>query len=282
MTLDRNILRIQLIDRGLARVANELANSALPCTTVKTRGAKDEDISIGSSKFGGRPDAPSDFDWPMWNDRPLAFLGQLNLPTVSRWNHNDNLPTSGLLSFFYDSEQSTWGFDPNDRGSWSVRHFEDVNLTRQSMPAGLPDDAKYTPCELSFGHGLTLPGWETPIVELLKLTDDEQDKYLEICDSLETGEHHLFGHPQEVQGAMQLECQLASNGIYCGDADGYKNPRVNELKPGALNWKLLLQLDSDDNANWMWGDCGCLYFWITRDDLQSRNFDRTWMVLQCC
>jgi hypothetical protein len=42
---------------------------------------------------------------------------------------------------------------------------------------------------------------------------------------------------------MQLECQLASNGIYCGDPDGYKNPRVAELKSGAADWILLLQID---------------------------------------
>ena len=37
---------------------------------------------------------------------------------------------------------------------------------------------------------------------------------------------------------------------------------------------LLLQLDSDDRMNWMWGDLGTLQFWIKLDDLAARRFDR--------
>jgi len=42
-----------------------------------------------------------------------------------------------------------------------------------------------------------------------------------------------------------------------------------------------MQIDSDDNASMMWGDVGRLYFWILRDELQNKNFDASWMVLQC-
>jgi uncharacterized protein YwqG len=31
----------------------------------------------------------------------------------------------------------------------------------------------------------------------------------------------------------------------------------------------------------MWGDAGKLYFWITKDDFINRNFENTWMILQC-
>jgi len=80
---------------------------------------------------------------------------------------------------------------------------------------------------------------------------------------------------------MQLEAQLVSNGLYCGDASGYNNPRAKALAAGATDWVLLLQLDSDDAAKIMWGDAGMLYFWIRRDDLAARRFDRTWFTLQC-
>ena len=45
---------------------------------------------------------------------------------------------------------------------------------------------------------------------------------------------------------------------------------------------LLLQLDTDDDAGMTWGDCGMLYFWITKQDLEAGRFENTWMVLQCC
>jgi uncharacterized protein YwqG len=44
---------------------------------------------------------------------------------------------------------------------------------------------------------------------------------------------------------------------------------------------LLLQIDSDDAIGWTWGDAGRLYFWIRKQDLAARRFDRVWTILQC-
>jgi uncharacterized protein YwqG len=92
----------------------------------------------------------------------------------------------------------------------------------------------------------------------------------------------MFGWPDLVQNPMQLECQLASNGIYVGGAAGWRDPRVPQLEGGAAEWMLLLQVDTDDEAGWMWGDSGTLYYWIRRPDLAAGRFDRIWMIFQCC
>ena len=80
---------------------------------------------------------------------------------------------------------------------------------------------------------------------------------------------------------MQLEAQLVTNGLYCGDASGYRDPRRPELEKTCEDWQLLLQLDSDDSANLMWGDMGMLYFSVRKSDLTDRDFSRAWMTLQC-
>ena len=99
----------------------------------------------------------------------------------------------------------------------------------------------------------------------------------------EQPKHQVGGYPDPVQGdEMEQECQLASNGIYCGDASASADPRTAELLAKAADWTLLLQIDTDDDIDMMWGDCGTLYFWIRRDDLRRANFDDVWMVLQCC
>src|SRR4029079_5164991 len=95
------------------------------------------------------------------------------------------------------------------------------------------------------------------------------------------GLHRLFGHAASVQGDMPLEAQLVSNGLYCGDGSGYRDPRAKTLAAGASDWVLLLQLDADDGAQVMWGGLGMLYFWIRREDLAARRFDRAWFTLQC-
>ncbi|NOT29697.1 MAG: DUF1963 domain-containing protein [Planctomycetes bacterium] len=80
---------------------------------------------------------------------------------------------------------------------------------------------------------------------------------------------------------MELECQLVTNGVYCGDSSGYQEPRAKELEAGQTEWRLLLQLDSDERAKMMWGDAGRLYFWIRESDLCEHDFDKAWLILQC-
>jgi uncharacterized protein YwqG len=80
---------------------------------------------------------------------------------------------------------------------------------------------------------------------------------------------------------MELECELVTNGLYCGDPSGYEDPRAKELEPNAKNWRLLLQIDSNDENEMMWGDCGRLYFWIRKEDLVNKQFDKSWFSLQC-
>jgi len=51
----------------------------------------------------------------MKEERPLAFLAQINLAEIASTGGTDlALPESGLLSFFYDAESQPWGFDPGD------------------------------------------------------------------------------------------------------------------------------------------------------------------------
>jgi len=93
--------------------------------------------------------------------------------------------------------------------------------------------------------------------------------------------HRLLGWPKEVQGEMGLQRQLVTNGIYCGKPEGYRSKAAQALASGASDWLMLLQLDSDDIPGWMWGDAGCLCFWVRKQDLANRNFEGACAILQC-
>jgi uncharacterized protein YwqG len=80
---------------------------------------------------------------------------------------------------------------------------------------------------------------------------------------------------------MALEAQLASNGVYVGVPEGYSSPKRMALEAGVKDWRLLLQIDSDDDARMMWGDSGRLYFWVREDEARRGDFSGAWMVLQC-
>mgnify|MGYP002870201319 CR=1 FL=1 len=93
--------------------------------------------------------------------------------------------------------------------------------------------------------------------------------------------HKLLGHSDNVQGGMELECEMVSRGIYAGNPSGYREAERLNLRRFAGRWKLLLQIDSEEELGMMWGDCGRLYFWITEDDLAARRFGKAWLILQC-
>jgi uncharacterized protein YwqG len=151
-------------------------------------------------------------------------------------------------------------------------------------------DSEYslTPAGLHFELAETLPHVGSRAWDALNRDTELPDAYFDFLSDYErsfyppnSGLHRLFGHSANVQGDMQLEAQLVSNGLYCGNSSGYEDPRRAALEPGADEWVLLLQLDSDDRIDMMWGDLGMLYLWIKRGDLAERRFDRVWMTLQC-
>ncbi|MCI0376139.1 MAG: DUF1963 domain-containing protein [Gemmataceae bacterium] len=286
-------LRVALHEAGLRRIADALSALSQPCVLVCTQAHPDEDFLLGRSRIGGVPDLPPTVDWPCWHGKPLSFLAQFDLSDLKTFTCCQVLPSSGHLWFFYETEQGTWGFDPSDRGSWQVIYAEtDLhNLQRREAPA-LPKHAEFLPCALTFHDFLSIPGAESLSVAPLQLSLDEMEQIQEIEADLQEmipsrqvhqfePYHQLLGHSKEIQGEMQVECQLAANGVHCGNSSGYLDPRRTELQQGATDWRLLFQLDSDDKPGMMWGDCGRLYFWIRNQDLASKAFDKSWVILQC-
>ncbi len=87
--------------------------------------------------------------------------------------------------------------------------------------------------------------------------------------------NRLLGNPDTIQDDMRIQCQLTSHGVTDGN-----DPRTAALSKGAMDWQLLLQVDSNEHAGMRWASSGMLYYWITSADLHARHFDATWVVLQ--
>ncbi|MBB4634622.1 YwqG family protein [Longimicrobium terrae] len=278
-----NSLALPLIEAGLAARADALTPLALPCVRFN---ASEAAAIIGGSRTGGLPDVPADFDWPVWRGVPLAFVGQMDLAGASRMVPGV-LPEEGVLSFFYEPKQAAWGFDPEDRGAARVYWFPQVaGLRPMEPPQALPRHGRFLPAPLEEWPGVSWPRSSAPVVREIGMSSEEGDAYFEFWEEWDAGEggrprHQLLGHPIPVQGEMQLECQLVTAGIYCGGPEGYADPRRGELEPGAREWRLLAQFDSDGDAEMEWGDGGMLYYWIREADLAERRFDRVWAILQC-
>jgi uncharacterized protein YwqG len=239
----------------------------------------------GFSRLGGLPQMPVELPWPEWKEKPLAFLAQLSLAELHA-SLPSFLPATGFLFFFYDQEQSVWGFDPNDVGAWRVLYAAQdcTGLAERSAPDGLEPDCIYKPTPVAPKRIELLPDSQNlSKPEFDWSRDGDAYSELRLAAFGDAHPHQTLGLPTPVQNDnMEEECQYASHGIYVGNPEGYKDPRVPALKPGAQDWKLLLQLDTDDSIGWMWGDVGMLYFWVREQDAKAADFSKVWMVFQCC
>jgi uncharacterized protein YwqG len=226
------------------------------------------------SYFGGDPLLPSNIRWPHRGAEPLTFLARLSLSELACAMPIDWLPSAGALLFFYDTDFQPWGFDPKDRGGWAVVPVPDID------PPTRPDGAY----SIGFQRISVLPSGERAGVAALALNDTELDEYGTIREEPFTDrpKHQVSGLPSPIQrDTMELECQLVSHGLFCGDSTGYQDPRAASLRSGSAQWRLLFQMDTDDELNVMWGDVGMLYFWVEEEQARAGRFDNVWLVLQC-
>ncbi len=262
--------------RDVAALAAPLAAPAVHI--VKTDGPS-------RSHFGGVPNLPPGLDWPERKGTRLGFLARLSLAELCHAHPIDWLPHDGALLFFYDIHEQPWGFDPKDRGGAVVLSLPDL-----PDPVSQPDararghESALPHRNAAFRRIDTMPSMERDAAGALKLTDRESDLYGDLADAVFQREpkHQVAGFPAPVQGdGMELECQLVSNGLYCGDEAGYADPRVGPLKAGAANWRLLLQFDTDDDLGVMWGDGGVLYYWVEAQAARAGRFENAWLILQC-
>jgi uncharacterized protein YwqG len=142
-------------------------------------------------------------------------------------------------------------------------------------------------CPIHFQQDLTIPAARSVEISPLGLEDKAFDSYWKLQAQLATliaaGDIHRFlGHPDAVQGCMQRTAQFVTNAAYLpkGVHSYYEHPRAKELMPGAHDWQLLLQIGSNTEPSWMWGDTGRIYFWIRKADLENCTFEKTWYFMQ--
>jgi uncharacterized protein YwqG len=269
-----------LAEYGLSHRSTELWKLARPAVRITSRLIDELDLPIGASKLGGTPDFPPGVEWPDRKGYPLALMAQFCLPDVAAYDSEGALPKTGMLYFFYDMIDEPWGYDPANGDAWRVI-YQDVecHLLRRALPhSPIPDEYKLPVCDVRFHREITLPPYSADAIHALGLTDDEEHQYWQLVNSGPI--HRLLGYPAEEQGDIRWEAQLASNGVFLGHGPiDLDDPMVRSLLPGISDWRLLFQMedDNDNGAAWFGGAGGRLFYSIRKQDLADRNFDHIWV-----
>ncbi len=281
-------------------IKKELQKTAKNSIVLTIGGAAVE--AVGSTRFGGKPDVPSDFLWDSYEgecgdvvkNRPLSFIAQFDLEEISKFDTENLLPKTGVLSFFYESESQRWGYDPKDKGCARVYWFPDKNkLHTAEFPNDLSENLRFPALKISARSKKSYQSYEDFLLQREKLIEDweEFDEAaeslgIEEVDDIE-GRSKLLGWADPIQENMTKECELVRRGYYLGgDWEPHVTPQDEQEAEQWANrdWQLLFQLssfDTEDGFELMFGDLGRIYFYIRREELEKRDFSSAWLILQC-
>ena len=254
------------------RLRDALIQALRPAIALSARRMDDAQIPVGASKFGGAPDVPAGFEWPMWDGRPLGFLAQISLAQIAPLDTQDLLPRTGLLLFFigYDEEQGAYAH-AGRQGSWRVLWFEAVDLERTEAAR----QSSWGAASIEAGAAWSFPAEVAPDFDFADYAEEEQ--WLDYLDEIHLG-HHALGYADAIQELPSIECETARRGLHLGSWEASREQAA--IERGAEDWHLLLQVNSDDEFNASWGDWGRLFFMMRGQDLARQDFSQAGFCLQ--
>lgn len=246
--------------------------------------------AAGLTKFGGMPDVPDGFEWAYYDGRPLAFLVQFDLEEISRYDTEDLLPKTGVLSFFYDLETKPLSVDEDDNGFAKVYWFKDKNsLSAAEFPDDLSEGYRFPKLGISARSEKSYQSYPDFLLQRAKLVED-WESFERAQNSIGIDESgnisKMLGWADPIRGNMTVGCELVSRGYNIADEQGKSEvtplDRQEAEQWSARDWLPLLQLDTvtDGDFQLKFGEPGRLYFYIRRDDLAERNFNDIMLYLQ--
>lgn len=253
MTRDEIVKRLR---QSVPKFCDRLMELARPAIGLWPQ--RRAEVGSTTSRFGGAPLAPPGWQWPSVKEEPLLFVGQINCAELGGLPGADQLPASGLLSFFGDHDAVTGCF-PFD--SHCVFYWPDVGRLVPAK-ADLDPIEVFPICALVPRPILDLPHPDSRAVGALSLNEHQRrsyfDVWLEIRDhgiprdyASYAGFSKLLGWPALVQSELQMfDSHVAA--------------------------RLFLQVEKYCNGETAhdWGPGGSLFYVLPEADLRAQVFAR--------
>lgn len=230
-------LRAAFHAAGLAPHFDALVSPAIALLATRADPAT---IPVGATRLGGLPDLPVDAIWPVVKKTPLTFVGQVDLAGVAGTAAARLLPASGLLSFFvYDT-------NPDDYARKGAVLF---------TPAGVPLVRHAAPEAFAATGRSAAPACRVDLHPTWRL----------VHPSHRTVTHSLPFDAIQAFEALRPDFDAPLVSTLLGFRDRYDG----EIKRG---YRLLLQVTSDPQADFQWGDVDELAFFIADKALAAGQF----------
>ncbi len=250
MTRDEIAARLR---RDMPELCDRLMDLALPAIGLWPQ--RRADIAATASRFGGRPHAPPEWRWPIYDDEPMLFVGQINCAELRGLPGADILPSSGLLAFFGSEEAFTSHYPPDHR---CVFHWPDADRLVAATPP--VESTKIFPqCALALRPMLDLPHPFASAVIDYPVSHGSSPYYDLWWDN------RYGGIPENCQGDVGHSKLLGWPAFVQNDLEGFDDG----------GRRLLLQVDKYCNGekSHYWGSGGSLFYVLSEPELRARNYD---------
>ncbi len=278
-----------------APYAEEVKKLLRPYIRVYTKKNDNDTLDIGKSKIGGLPDLPKGIDWPYSEEdnQHMHFIAQFKLDEVAEYDKEHLLPKTGYLFFFacYSEIGKVIYFEGKEKELEKKEIPETLKPKEPSFWKKIfkikPAKMVYDECQVNFEKQYSIPSWDSVYADIvqkeksieLKPVDAYSEKYLNEDVIIRKAEenvtnHHFLGYADGIQDSFQ-EIHVNIEPDF-----NWENITIDQYKDFS-KWILLLQLDTDPNADMMWGDAGRLYYMIQKEDLKNHKFDKIKATMDC-
>jgi uncharacterized protein YwqG len=211
-----------------------------------------------ASRFGGVAMAPLGWQWPVAEEEPLLFVGQINCAELRGLPGAEQLPASGLLAFFGDHDAVTGCF-PFD--SHCVFYWPDAERLIQAKAPIEPLEI-FPTCALAPRPLIDLPHPDSTAVGGFGLNKQQREAYFDVWLDV-----RHYGIPPDYASYAKFSKLLGWPALVQNDIG------VFESRDDA---RLLLQVDEYCNGETAhgWGPGGSLFYVLTDADLRAHVFAR--------
>jgi len=245
-----------------------------PFVEIKARA--EDNLLLWQSKFGGLPYFPRGLQYPQdSNGQAMFLLAQINFGETPIL---ESFPEKGILQFYISGGSDVYGAcfeSPARQDDFKVLYFPEITENEGLLVTefGFLPESDLLPMEKQSSLTFNLRHAPLPVVDyrfeptILNLNRKSRYEFYKDYQSVYEEYEKLFGSEGHKIGGYPYFTQ--------------NDPREYETYKGE-EYRLLFQMDTDEEAGIIWGDCGVANFFITEKDLLSKNFTRVLYNWDCC
>lgn len=207
------------------------------------------------SKFGGQPYAEKGDNWPACPKckDPLSFINQIV---------DDKEET--LFAFYYCNTCFPWGLGDEETGLWVAKFYDRPSPEKMVVISRNDDQHALVPCKVTSSAVRVLPDWDA-------LDSISSEASSLCCEISQDAPWEVYDEAVERAGCLNDYATLV--GGYPRYVQGEVCPKCKEC---SADMEFYAQVDSEEQANLMWGDVGLVY--IFRCPTHGDHFQ---LELQC-